>query len=96
MPTVIKHKIIAIWKLLHPNDRVLRRGFGFIQKLVVQKIGGDFNTDKWTMKDYLNGDLELVQINRRAGANDVGMVAWVVTLKTVEYPNVSTAFFVVV
>jgi acetyl-CoA carboxylase / biotin carboxylase 1 len=61
----------------------------YTTELVVQKIGGDFSTDRWTMKDYLTGDLELVQINRRAGANDVGMVAWVVALKTVEYPNVS-------
>jgi hypothetical protein len=29
-----------------------------------------------------------VQINRGAGANDVGMVAWLMVLKTVEYPNV--------
>jgi acetyl-CoA carboxylase/biotin carboxylase 1 len=43
------------------------------------------------MKDYLNGNLELTSVNRRAGANDVGMVAWVVNLKTVEYPNVSVA-----
>jgi len=43
--------------------------------------------DNWTIQDYLNGDLELVQVNRGAGANDVGMVAWLMELKTVEYPN---------
>lgn len=39
------------------------------------------------MEDYLNGDLELQQIHRGAGANNVGMVAWLMVLKTVEYPN---------
>jgi len=63
----------------------------YTNELVVQKKGGD-SSDSWTMKDYLNGNLELTSVNRRAGANDVGMVAWVVTLKTVEYPNVSCAF----
>jgi hypothetical protein len=41
------------------------------------------------MKDYSNGDLELEQVNRGAGANNVGMTAWLMVLKTVEYPNVS-------
>ena len=31
--------------------------------------------------------LELVQVNRRAGPNDVGMVAWLMVLKTVKYPE---------
>jgi acetyl-CoA carboxylase/biotin carboxylase 1 len=63
----------------------------YTTELVVQRNGGSVS-DKWTMKDYLNGDLELTSVNRRAGLNDVGMVAWAVTLKTVEYPNVSYAF----
>jgi len=58
-------------------------------ELVVQKKNGLPN-DKWTMKDYLHGDLELVQSDRVPGSNDVGMVAWLVSLKTVEYPNVSS------
>ena len=62
----------------------------YTNELVVRKKGGEAS-DPWTMKDYLNGDLELTSVNRRAGANDVGMVAWEVTLKTVEYPNVSRA-----
>ena len=37
------------------------------------------------MKDYLNGDRELSQVQRSDGANTVGMVAWSMTLKTVEY-----------
>ena len=45
------------------------------------------------MKDYLAGDLELVQMNRGAGANDVGMVAWLMVLKTVEYPEVRMALY---
>ena len=59
----------------------------FTTELVVQKKGSSMS-DKWTMKDYLKGDLELINVTRRAGLNDVGMVAWAVTLKTVEYPNV--------
>jgi acetyl-CoA carboxylase/biotin carboxylase 1 len=60
----------------------------YTTELVVKRKGGEI-TDRWTMKDYLDGALELAQINRGAGANDVGMVAWLIVLKTVEYPNVS-------
>jgi acetyl-CoA carboxylase / biotin carboxylase 1 len=59
----------------------------YTTELVVKRKAASI-AEKWTMKDYLNGDLELVSESRRAGLNDVGMVAWVVTLKTVEYPNV--------
>jgi acetyl-CoA carboxylase/biotin carboxylase 1 len=59
----------------------------YITELVVQRKGG--SQDPWTIQDYLNGDLELTQVNRGAGANDVGMVAWLMVLKTMEYPNVS-------
>jgi len=57
----------------------------YTTELVVQKKSG--RTDAWTMQDYLNNDLELSQKQRGAGANDVGMVAWLMTLKTFEYPN---------
>ena len=56
-------------------------------ELVVAKKNG--KSGSWSMKDYLTNDLELVPIQRRAGCNDVGMVSWLITLKTVEYPNVS-------
>ena len=56
----------------------------FTTELVVQRKDGNA---PWTMQDYLNGDLELAHMQRRAGANDVGMVAWLMELKTVEYPN---------
>lgn len=59
----------------------------YTTELVVQKKGGTI-ADKWTMRDYLDGKLELALVNRGAGANNVGMVAWLVVLKTVEYPNV--------
>jgi len=62
----------------------------YTTELVVHKQGCPI-TEPWTMKDYLNGDLELIQMNRRAGDNNVGMVAWLVVLKTVEYPNVSSS-----
>ena len=57
----------------------------FTTELIVRnKAGGS-----WTMQDYMNGDLELVETQRKAGKNDVGMVAWLMTLKTVECPTVS-------
>lgn len=59
----------------------------YTTELVVQKKAANGSVEKWTMKDYLNGDLELVQVQRRAGSNDVGMVAWLMTLKTIEYPE---------
>jgi acetyl-CoA carboxylase/biotin carboxylase 1 len=58
----------------------------YTTELVVQRKTG---TGNWTIQDYLNGDLELIQMHRGAGANDVAMVAWLMVLKTVEYPNVS-------
>uniref|UniRef100_A0A7S4ATM8 Acetyl-CoA carboxylase n=1 Tax=Pseudo-nitzschia australis TaxID=44445 RepID=A0A7S4ATM8_9STRA len=59
----------------------------YTTELVVKNSNPSALPDNWTMDDYLNGDLELVQVNRGAGANDVGMVAWLMELKTVEYPN---------
>ncbi|KAL9191373.1 hypothetical protein ACHAXT_001079 [Thalassiosira profunda] len=55
----------------------------FTTELVVRKRSGG----PWTMKDYTAGDLELVETHRTAGKNDVGMVAWLMTLKTVECPT---------
>lgn len=45
------------------------------------------STEPWTMQDYLAGNLHLVQTQRRAGSNNVGMVAWLMTINTVEYPE---------
>mmetsp|Transcript_16046 Transcript_16046/g.36661 ORF Transcript_16046/g.36661 Transcript_16046/m.36661 type:complete len:1111 (+) Transcript_16046:2-3334(+) len=59
----------------------------YTTELVVQNANPSSSPDNWTMDDYLNGDLELVEVNRGAGANDVGMVAWLMELKTVEYPK---------
>ena len=56
----------------------------YTTELVVQKKNGG---GSWTMDDYLNGELKLAQLHRGAGANDVGMVAWLMVLKTVEYPQ---------
>jgi acetyl-CoA carboxylase/biotin carboxylase 1 len=55
----------------------------FTTELVVRKKSGG----AWTIQDYAKGELELVEAQRKAGKNDVGMVAWLMTLKTVEYPN---------
>jgi acetyl-CoA carboxylase/biotin carboxylase 1 len=60
----------------------------YTSELVVERKNKE--SANWTMEDYLNGDLAMVQTQRRAGANDVGMVAWLMTLKTVEYPEVSS------
>ena len=38
------------------------------------------------MQDYLNGNLEIAESSRKPGQNDIGMVAWVITIKTPEYP----------
>ena len=58
----------------------------YTTELVVKKTGA-VNPDDWTIQDYLNEELELYQVNRGSGSNDVGMVAWLMVLKTVEYPN---------
>lgn len=55
---------------------------------LVVKNASSVDPDKWSIQDYLSGNLELVQVNRGAGANNVGMVAWLMELRTVEYPNV--------
>jgi len=55
----------------------------FTTELVVRKKSGG----SWTMSDYMKGDLELVETQRKAGKNDVGMIAWLMTLKTVECPT---------
>ena len=60
----------------------------YTSELVVHRKNSATVSGDWTMKDYLNGELEMVQMNRGAGANDVGMVAWLMVLKTVEYPEV--------
>ena len=57
----------------------------YTSELVVQRKAS--TGASWTMQDYLDGRLELVQTNRGAGANDVGMVAWLMVLKTREYPE---------
>lgn len=56
----------------------------YASELIVQKKRG---TGAWTMDDFINDKLEMVQIQRSAGMNDVGMVAWLMVIKTVEYPD---------
>lgn len=58
----------------------------YTTELVVKKKHGG----SWTMNDYADGELELVETQRKAGKNDVGMVAWLMTIKTIECPTVST------
>lgn len=66
----------------------------YTSELVVERKLGVESSGPWSMADYMNGDLELIQTQRRAGSNDVGMVAWLMTLHTVEYPKVSFRKFV--
>ncbi|GMH62235.1 hypothetical protein TrLO_g1502 [Triparma laevis f. longispina] len=59
-----------------------------VSELVVRKRRAKKDDEqRWTMADYLDGKLEIVETNRAAGENDISMVAWLVTLKTPEYPG---------
>jgi len=58
----------------------------YTSEFVVQKKSSEA-PGSWDIHDYLNGNLELVQTQRKPGENDVGMVAWLMTLKTFEYPT---------
>lgn len=91
IPALFEAAVEQQW--LEASDKGIEGGTGrplmvmYTTELVVKRKGDDI-ADKWTIKDYLAGRLELTHATRRAGANDVGMVAWLVTLKTVEYPKV--------
>mmetsp|Transcript_17848 Transcript_17848/g.40959 ORF Transcript_17848/g.40959 Transcript_17848/m.40959 type:complete len:2358 (-) Transcript_17848:336-7409(-) len=83
----VEHEWINASKMdgSHGVDRPLM--VMYTTELVVKNTNPSAAPDDWIMDDYMNGDLELVQVNRGAGANDVGMVAWLMELRTVEYPN---------
>ena len=53
----------------------------------VQKKNGVGPSESRKNKDYINGDLEMVHMQQGAGASYVGMLEWLMELKTVEYPN---------
>jgi acetyl-CoA carboxylase/biotin carboxylase 1 len=42
---------------------------------------------KWDLAMAERGDVEMVEVNRPMGQNDVGMVAWLLTLRTPECPT---------
>jgi len=54
-------------------------------ELVVVRKNGE--SGGWTMQDYLEGALTVVETKRNPGENTIGMVAWLMTLKTPEYPQ---------
>jgi len=60
-------------------------------ELVVCRHGdeGHLSEDStnWSADEAYTGQLRLVEVNRPPGLNDVGMVAWKVTLFTPEYPD---------
>jgi acetyl-CoA carboxylase/biotin carboxylase 1 len=69
----------------HPSSNLqMPSQFVKVQEMVVQKKGDP--TGKWTEKD--RDQLELVLVERERGMNDIGMVAWVLTLYTPEFPEV--------
>jgi len=41
----------------------------------------------WTLAMAENNEVEMIEVNRPMGQNDVGMVAWLITLRTPECPN---------
>lgn len=92
LPALFEEAVEQQWKyalengegVVHESSRPLM--VTYTTELVVRKKN-DLHSS-WSMIDYLNGELELVQSQRRAGLNDVGMVAWLMTLKTFEYPQV--------
>jgi len=91
LPALFEAAVEQQWSIASSKgglDHVAARPLMVIQttELVASKKNGI--SGSWSMKDYLSNNLELVPIQRRAGCNDVGMVAWLITLKTVEYPNV--------
>jgi acetyl-CoA carboxylase/biotin carboxylase 1 len=95
LPALFEAAVEEQWLEASKKGGVGMRGAGrplmvmYTTELVVKKQDGSVN-ENWTMDDYHAGDLELIQMNRRAGTNDVGMVAWLLVLKTVEYPEVRT------
>ena len=85
LPALFEAAVEGEWAKAAQADRPMM--IMYTTELVVKNANPSSAPDSWTLEDYLNGDLELVQVNRGAGANDVGMVAWLMELKTVEYPN---------
>jgi acetyl-CoA carboxylase/biotin carboxylase 1 len=63
----------------------------FRNSLVQQWVGasGDFDVPDgvFAAKELALQDGELVEVDRPVGENDVGMVAWLCTMKTPEYPE---------
>ena len=50
--------------------------FIYTTEFIVQNKNGVGSSESWTMQDYLNGNLEMVQIQQGTDANDFSMVAW--------------------
>ena len=61
--------------------------FSSVELVLKLKSGGlGAGADGWNLKDFEAGDCELTPTPRTSGQNDVGMVAWLCTLRTPEYP----------
>mmetsp|Transcript_4373 Transcript_4373/g.6782 ORF Transcript_4373/g.6782 Transcript_4373/m.6782 type:complete len:2348 (+) Transcript_4373:52-7095(+) len=87
IPALFEAAVEQQWTGLAGQDETTRPLMVmYTKELVVQRKDKDASAS-WTIQDYLDGNLDIVQMNRRAGANDVGMVAWLMILKTVEYPD---------
>ncbi|KAM3570180.1 hypothetical protein VYU27_007743 [Nannochloropsis oceanica] len=77
---------------LRPRSDVLRpRNVISVVELVVARKGTPLGiveegaAEQWAAKEEEEGGLELLEVSRPPGLNDVGMVAWKVTLFTPEY-----------
>ncbi|GAB5037312.1 biotin carboxylase, partial [Nannochloropsis oceanica] len=77
---------------LRPRSDVLRpRNVISVVELVVARKGTPLGiveegaAEQWAAKEEEEGGLELQEVSRPPGLNDVGMVAWKVTLFTPEY-----------
>jgi len=84
LPALFEAAVEEQWNGANKGDNT-QTTFVNVTELVVQKK--DDSTDAWTMNDYHSNTLKLTLVKREAGLNNVGMVAWLMTLRTVEYPD---------
>lgn len=95
LPALFEEAVEQQWNYAKENEGFERPLMvTYTSELVVKKKNDSPGT--WNMENYLNGELELVKTQRRAGSNDVGMVAWLMTLKTFEYPKVSESILILI
>ena len=83
IPTLFESAVEKQWSDAFNNvsvERSVQAAFRpfmvmYTTEFVLQTKNGVGSSECWTMQDYLNGNLEMVQMQRGAVDNDVGMVA---------------------